>query len=67
MIPFEALHPQEAFFLQNLYSRGFCVRGHADYPETLFVKPQRKPIRRKGPSKYSRIIAQIRLKPDVEL
>jgi hypothetical protein len=40
MTPFEALHPHEAFFLQGLYARGLCVRGHADQPETLYVKPQ---------------------------
>jgi len=65
MIPFEALHPHEAFFLQNLYQRGFCVRGQAEYPETLFVKRQ-SPRRRRNGHKYRRVIEQIRTKTDRE-
>jgi len=66
MIPFEALHPHEAFFLQNLYQRGFCVRGDTEYPETLLVKRQSPRRRRKG-HRYTRLIHQIRHKPDREL
>jgi len=63
MTPFEALHPHEAFFLQGLYQRGFCVRGDTEYPETLFVKRQ-SPRRRRTGHRYARLIAEIRQKPD---
>ena len=66
MIPLEALHPQEAFFLQNLYRAGFCVRGDTRYPESLFVKRQ-SPRRRRNGNKYRRVIEQIRTKIDREI
>lgn len=59
-IPFEALHPQEAFFMQWVFSQGWFIthNWHIAIPVKL---------KRRRSGKYDRVIRWIRSRPDLEV
>jgi len=63
MVPFEAVHPQEALFMMSIFSNGWIIRETSD--GVLFPAI---PVKlKKRTCKYKDKIAWIRSLPEIDL